>query len=223
MAIGSAVLVPLVVWPVGKLARRIRRSTEKSRARLADLSQILQETISGNRVVKAFGMEGFEIRKFREASRNLLRENMRWIRALPPPRPMMDMLGAVVIVHDFAVCARRNQGRAHDHRNFRGIHICAVSRPTSRSSASATSTSFSCRRWESRRRFSVPRSAGGIAGCPGRESAAAHFRKRDRIRRRKFHVRRWRTAHAEAYQSASPARARWWPSWARAARGRRRW
>jgi subfamily B ATP-binding cassette protein MsbA len=97
MAIGSAVLVPLVVWPVAKLTRRIRRSTETSRTRLADLSQILQETISGNRVVKAFGMEGFEIRKFREAARNLLRENMRWIRALAATGPIMDVLGAVVI------------------------------------------------------------------------------------------------------------------------------
>ncbi|MFZ0582652.1 MAG: ABC transporter transmembrane domain-containing protein [Candidatus Acidiferrales bacterium] len=97
MAIGAAVLVPLVVWPVGKLTRRIRRSTEKSRSRLADLSQILQETISGNRVVKAFGMEGFEIRKFGEAARNLLRENMRWIRAMAATGPVMDVLGAVVV------------------------------------------------------------------------------------------------------------------------------
>ncbi|MGA7187678.1 MAG: ATP-binding cassette domain-containing protein, partial [Candidatus Acidiferrales bacterium] len=87
----------LVVWPVGKLTRRIRRSTEKSRSRLADLSQILQETISGNRVVKAFGMEGFEIRKFGEAARNLLRENMRWIRAMAATGPVMDVLGAVVV------------------------------------------------------------------------------------------------------------------------------
>jgi ATP-binding cassette, subfamily B, bacterial MsbA len=97
MAVGSAVLIPLVVLPVGNLGRRIRRSSEKSRARLADLSQILQETITGNRIVKAFGMEGFEIRKFREAARNLLRENMRWIRAFTVTSPMMDVLGAVVI------------------------------------------------------------------------------------------------------------------------------
>src|SRR5580692_4974972 len=97
MAVGSAVLVPLVVLPVGKLTRRIRRSTEKSRSRLADLSQILQETISGNRVVKAFGMEGFEIRKFRDAARSLRRENMRWVRAMAATGPIMDVLGAVVV------------------------------------------------------------------------------------------------------------------------------
>jgi len=97
MALGSAVLIPLVAWPVGKFGRRIRKSSERSRLRLADLSQILSETVSGNRVVKAFGMENFEIRKFREAARNLLRENMRWIRALAATSPLMDVLGAVVI------------------------------------------------------------------------------------------------------------------------------
>ena len=97
MAVGSVIVIPLVVWPVNKLGRRIRHSAEKSRSRLADISQILQETISGNRVVKAFGMEGFEIRKFREAARGLLRENMRWIRAFAATSPLMDVLGAVVI------------------------------------------------------------------------------------------------------------------------------
>ncbi|HSY58278.1 MAG TPA: ABC transporter ATP-binding protein [Terriglobales bacterium] len=97
MAFGAAVLIPLVLYPVAKFGRKIRHSSEKSRTRLADLSQILQETISGNRVVKAFGMEGFEIRKFREAARNLLRENMRWVRAFMMTSPLMDILGAAVL------------------------------------------------------------------------------------------------------------------------------
>jgi subfamily B ATP-binding cassette protein MsbA len=97
MAIGAAVIIPLVVLPVSKFGRKIRRSSEKSRSRMADISQIVQETVSGNRVVKAFGMEGFEIGKFREAARNLLRENMHWIRAFAATSPLMDVLGAIVI------------------------------------------------------------------------------------------------------------------------------
>jgi ATP-binding cassette, subfamily B, bacterial MsbA len=97
MALGSAVLIPIVVWPVGKFGRHIRRSSEKSRSRLADLSHILQETITGNRVVKAFGMEDFEIHKFRYSARKLLQENMRWIRAFAATSPVMDLLGAVVV------------------------------------------------------------------------------------------------------------------------------
>lgn len=96
LALGSAVIIPLVVYPVGRLGRRIRRSVQSSRSRVADLSEILQETVSGNRVVKAFGMENFEIQKFRETARRLLRENMRWVKAYVVTSPMMDLLGAVV-------------------------------------------------------------------------------------------------------------------------------
>jgi len=93
----SLLLVPLVVVPVQKLGLRIRRSVESSQSSLAELSQILQETVSGNRVVKAFGMEEFEIGKFRDAARRLLRENMRSVRAYALTSPMMELLGAVVL------------------------------------------------------------------------------------------------------------------------------
>ena len=98
MTLGSFVLLPLVVWPVRTLGKRIRRSTENIQSGIGALNQIVQETVSGNRVVKAFGMEAFEIGKFRESSRRLLRENMRWIRACVATSPLMDLLGAIVIV-----------------------------------------------------------------------------------------------------------------------------
>jgi len=93
----SLVVLPLVIVPVGKLGRRIRHSVQESQSRLADLSQILQETVTGNRVVKAFGMESFEIEKFRETARRLLRENMRWIRAWVANAPLMELLAAIVL------------------------------------------------------------------------------------------------------------------------------
>src|SRR5579863_7799217 len=96
LAIGSAIVIPLVVYPVGRLGSRIRKAVQNTRSRVADLSQILQETVSGNRVVKAFGMENFEIQKFRETARRLLRENMRWVKAYVVTSPLMDLLGAVV-------------------------------------------------------------------------------------------------------------------------------
>jgi subfamily B ATP-binding cassette protein MsbA len=97
MALGCAVLLPLVILPVSNFGRKIRRSAENSQSRLGDLSQILQETVSGNRVVKAFGMEQFETQKFSQAARRLLRENMRWVRAAVITSPLMDLLGAIVI------------------------------------------------------------------------------------------------------------------------------
>lgn len=97
MALGAAVLLPLVLLPVNKFGRKIRRSAENSQTRLADLSQILQETTSGNRIVKAFNMEEFEIHRFAEVARRLLKEFMRWVRAAAITSPLMDLLGALII------------------------------------------------------------------------------------------------------------------------------
>jgi subfamily B ATP-binding cassette protein MsbA len=109
LTLGSLVLIPLVVIPVARLGRRIRGATHASQARLAELSQILQETASGNRVVKAFGMESFEMEKFRATARRLLRENMRWIRAHALTSPLMELLGAIVLV--FLLLYARDQIR----------------------------------------------------------------------------------------------------------------
>ena len=98
MTLGALLLLPLVIWPVRTLGKRIRRSSEGMQTGYGDLTQILQETITGNRVVKAFGMEGSEIAKFQHSSRRLFRETMRLIRSLVGTSPLMDLLGAVVIV-----------------------------------------------------------------------------------------------------------------------------
>jgi len=111
LALGVIILLPMVILPVSKFGRKIRRAAENSQTRLGDLGQILQETISGNRVVKAFGMEDFEVRKFRETARRLLRENMRWVRAAVITAPIMDLLGAIVV--PLLLLFARDQIRTH--------------------------------------------------------------------------------------------------------------
>ena len=97
MTLGCGIFLPLVVWPIGKLGRKIRHSVESSQNKLGELNQILQETVAGNRVVKAFGMEDFEIGKFHAAAKRLLRETMRWVRTQVVSSPLMDLLLPVVI------------------------------------------------------------------------------------------------------------------------------
>jgi subfamily B ATP-binding cassette protein MsbA len=97
MTLACGIFLPLVLWPLAKLGRRIRRSVESSQSKLGELNQILQETVGGNRIVKAFGMEDFETRKFRAAAQRFLRETMRWVRAQVVTSPLMDLLQPVVM------------------------------------------------------------------------------------------------------------------------------
>jgi subfamily B ATP-binding cassette protein MsbA len=98
LALISLVGMPLALFPLVRLSRRLRASSETSLRRWRDISEILQETISGFRVVKAFGMEGFEIRRFRRASARLFSVNMRITRTTGVLPPLMEFVGGMALV-----------------------------------------------------------------------------------------------------------------------------
>ncbi|HSD66221.1 MAG TPA: ABC transporter transmembrane domain-containing protein [Vicinamibacteria bacterium] len=98
LALLSLVGMPAVLVPLVRLGRRLRASNETSLRRWKDISEILQETISGFRVVKAFGMEGFEIGRFRRAASRLLSVNMRITRTTAVLPPLMEGVGGIAIV-----------------------------------------------------------------------------------------------------------------------------
>jgi len=97
LALASLLLIPFIVFPSSSIGRYIRISSRFSQDKMAELNHILQETFSGIRIVKAFGMERFETTKFKAATRRLLKVNLRWVRAHALTSPLMETLGAVVI------------------------------------------------------------------------------------------------------------------------------
>ncbi|MSO19649.1 MAG: ATP-binding cassette domain-containing protein [Acidobacteria bacterium] len=107
LATVSLTLIPFVMIPSMRIGRRIRSSTRKSQDNLAGLSQLLQETISGNRIVKAFRMEQWELARFKQAARELLRINLRYAAAQAATSPLMEVLGAITIV--FLLLYARNR------------------------------------------------------------------------------------------------------------------
>jgi len=97
LALGSLILVPLVVFPAHNIGRYIRISSRSSQDKMAELNNVLQETFSGIRIVKAFGMERMEVEKFKAATRRLLRVSLRWVRAQAATSPIMEVLGAITV------------------------------------------------------------------------------------------------------------------------------
>jgi len=91
----SIFVAPLVIYPIIKLGRKLRSTSHKSQERMAELSTLLFETITGNRIVKAFGMEKFEIKKFIAATKRLLRVNLRAVRFVSVTPPLMEIIGAI--------------------------------------------------------------------------------------------------------------------------------
>ena len=90
--------VPFIIFSASRIGRRVRHTTRRGQDKLAEIQNILQETITGNRIVKAFTMESWEFARFRQAAQRLFRANLRSVAAAAISSPLMDIFGAIAIV-----------------------------------------------------------------------------------------------------------------------------
>jgi subfamily B ATP-binding cassette protein MsbA len=87
--------IPFVVFSFLRIGRRVRQTTRRGQDKLADIQNILHETITGNRIVKAFGMEQWESRRFRAAAKKLFSANLKSVAVQSVSSPLMDIIGAI--------------------------------------------------------------------------------------------------------------------------------
>jgi ATP-binding cassette, subfamily B, bacterial MsbA len=95
LAFFAIIFIPCMVFPIIKLGRRLKKITLSSQEILAGLTSILQETISGIKVVKAFAMEGYEIAKFKEETRKFLRMMLKFVKRDAIVSPLLELVGAL--------------------------------------------------------------------------------------------------------------------------------
>jgi subfamily B ATP-binding cassette protein MsbA len=107
LAVVSFVGAPLIVVPVVQFGKRLRKTTHRSQERMAEITTLLEETIRGVRIVKAFTMEPFEIARFREATRKHLRWTLSAQRIQALTSPVMELLAGVCMVFLFAYAQGR--------------------------------------------------------------------------------------------------------------------
>ncbi len=93
----SLIFLPLAVVPVVKFGKRFRRLSTNNQKTVAKVSNILHETITGQRIVKAFGMEGYETRRFSATVDDLLSIIVKDIRTNSLQHPLMEFLGGLGI------------------------------------------------------------------------------------------------------------------------------
>jgi ATP-binding cassette, subfamily B, bacterial MsbA len=98
---------PVLVFPVIHFGRRLRGTTHRSQERMADMATLLEETIRGVRIVKAFTMEPFEIGRFREATRRHLSWNLKAQKIQALTSPVMELLSGVCLLALFSYAHRR--------------------------------------------------------------------------------------------------------------------
>ena len=94
------VLLPIIVFPVARLGRRLRDVSRGSMQRMGDASLVMKEGIAGTRIVQAFGQEQFEIDRFTLAldrAQRAEKKAARLVSIMPPVMELFAVLGAAML------------------------------------------------------------------------------------------------------------------------------
>ena len=115
-------LVPLVFYPTVWFGKRLRLLSRSNQQEMAEMANMLYETLAGNRIVKAFSMEKAEAGKFRKVTERIFKLNLRQKLTHSLSSPLMEVFG-VLVVAGFLVYARAQitNGRM-TVRIIRGFH-----------------------------------------------------------------------------------------------------
>ena len=107
LAVVSIVITPLAVIPLVAFSRQVKKKSLVGQRKMSQIYSLLHETITGNRIVKAFTTEEFEIKKFLQATASYLKTSLKlaWTGSLSSP--FMEFIGGMVGAFILYVGTRR--------------------------------------------------------------------------------------------------------------------
>ncbi|MEN6332457.1 MAG: lipid A export permease/ATP-binding protein MsbA [Smithella sp.] len=97
LAIVATIVFPLAIYPISVLGKKMRKVATSTQITMGTLTSLLQETISGTRIVKAFGMEKYENERFAAENERLFKLNMKTVSVNAISHPLMEFLGSLGI------------------------------------------------------------------------------------------------------------------------------
>jgi len=87
-------MFPLIGWPMALINKKLRKISRHTQEKMADINSLLMETISGVRILKAFGTEKYEIQRFRHQNFDYYKLRMKSFRIMNLMGPITEMIGA---------------------------------------------------------------------------------------------------------------------------------
>ncbi|MBN4076999.1 lipid A export permease/ATP-binding protein MsbA [Mariprofundus ferrooxydans] len=92
LALIATLVFPAVIYPIARFGRKMRHATLDGQAAMGDLTSLLEETVGGIRVVKAFGMEDYERGRFRKFTGDFMSHQLEIFRVNALSFPIMELL-----------------------------------------------------------------------------------------------------------------------------------
>ncbi len=107
MATMSLALIPVAALPLAYFGRKVKKRGLQSQETIGDLGNFMSESAAGNKIVKAYNMEEFEIQRFRQLNQKHFRINAKIALAYSLAAPVMDVIGGLVAAGLFTVGMHR--------------------------------------------------------------------------------------------------------------------
>lgn len=95
LALIAMIVFPLVIYPISQFGKRLKRYSTKSMKVMGDVMSILDEGISGIRIVKAYNMEEYEKERFSIENRRYYRNWMKRIAVRAVSSPLMELIAGL--------------------------------------------------------------------------------------------------------------------------------
>lgn len=107
MAIVSIFITPVAAILLKTFGKKVHKKVIQSQETIAELSSYLTETVSGNKIVKAYNMEDYEIEKFKKINQKHYKINSKISLISSLPSPVMNLIGGVVAAVIFSAGMHR--------------------------------------------------------------------------------------------------------------------
>ena len=97
LAIVAFIVLPVATYPIASFGRKLRKNSTQNQRAMAKFTNFLHETITGQRIVKAFAMEDYEYGRFREENEGLFRIVLKRNKIRALSSPVMDVFGGIAV------------------------------------------------------------------------------------------------------------------------------
>jgi len=97
MAILAFIVLPIAFFPLFKIGRRVRKISKGCQESIAEITAFLHETLAGTKIVKAFGMEGHEKKRFFNKTQDLFKMEVKSVRVKAITSPLMEIFAGIGI------------------------------------------------------------------------------------------------------------------------------
>jgi subfamily B ATP-binding cassette protein MsbA len=126
MALISIIILPVASVPLIYFARKVKKRGIQAQETIGELSNFLAETVAGNKIVKAYNMEEYEIDKFRDMNRTHYKIDSRIAMIYSLSAPVMQFIGGVVAFAVFSVGTHRIASGTMDPGKFTAFFLAIL-------------------------------------------------------------------------------------------------